>query len=696
MRHFLLWIAFLELLCGHVLAQGPENLIRNGSFESVELRGEREEPSEWKVKAGQPGLGLPHAEALFEILDDPNQAHSGKRYVRLKGQGEHMAAIQSSQWDGPLSAGIYEYALWVRGVPGQRFSFGNWIWSKGTTFEVTSEQWHHIKMWFFHDGKEVRPSDFPLQIKLESTAEDPHASVWMEVDDVVVREVTAGLANAFGSHMVLQRGQPIIVRGWAKTAGQHVDVGFASQSRQVVADEKGRWAAEFPAMTAGGPYTIDIDDFTAADDVMLGDVWLCAGQSNMEFGLNLVNGIYEQAPEAIAEADRPSLRLWSAAHQVQTEPAFGYRLRQNNGIRGWQTRWRRCSPETVKQGVWGGFSAVGYYFGQEIQQQQDVTIGLMMVTRGGTPIESWMRPQSFERIPAGQTQLDPVSDLPADSPLLKLPDLPEGLPPQSEAYNSEAIHHVHHQFGTGTPDKAAFQLGSACYNGILAPVIPYPVKGVLWYQGENNGKDAYYRKKLELMMGGWRDAFGQADLPFVIVQLCNWRSPEPDMAFHQVREAQLEAVQADPHAVLAVTIDLADAEGDGYGPGEIHPKNKRDVGHRVALAARKLVYGEDVVASGPTLKVVAWERGQAVLSFDNIAEGLDSRGEPLMGFELAGEDQIFVAATATIEGEHVVVSSPVVTEPRSVRYAYRSYVEPMGNLYNSAGLPASPFRTDRW
>jgi sialate O-acetylesterase len=244
----------------------------------------------------------------------------------------------------------------------------------------------------------------------------------------------------------------------------------------------------------------------------------------------------------------------------------------------------------------------------------------------------------------------------------------------------------------GLDGNKDFQHPYAVFNGLVAPVFPMAVRGVIWFQGEHNGGDVHYEAKLKAMIADWRARFGNKDLPFIIGQLCNLQAT---YGFAITRDAQFKVSQTEPNTALAVAIDLADRPGDGYGPSEIHFKNKQDVGHRMALAAKALVYGEKIVSSGPQYKSMKQEGDKIRLSFDSVGGGLDAKGGKLVGFAIAGEDQKFVGADAVIDGDTIVVSASTVPKPAAVRYAFATFV-PGCTLYNKDGLPASPFRTDDW
>ncbi|HUU60281.1 MAG TPA: sialate O-acetylesterase, partial [Phycisphaerae bacterium] len=394
-------------------------------------------------------------------------------------------------------------------------------------------------------------------------------------------------------------------------------------------------------------------------------------------------------------ANHPLLRLWHAAKQFSPTPMHSYVIRQNVYLAECQAQWNVCTPETVARGGWGGFSALGYFFGRDIQADQKVAIGLMQVAHGGTAIEAWMSAEALRTIPKDRWVIAPIARMTRDKvKITPLPTVPEGVTAPTAAY-AEAI------TATNGEPLRNYNYASACFNSLLAPVFPYAMCGVLWNQGEHNGNDRFYADKLKSLIDDWRAKFHQDNLPFLITQLCNWDTRET-MHFQWVREAQLQVSRTVPNTALAVTIDLADKPGegghgtDGYGPGEIHPIRKREVGHRNALAARALVYGEKLVASGPIYKSCKRDHGKLRIAFDSVGGGLVAKGGKLVGFRIAGADRKFVPAEAVIDGDTVVLSAPTIAAPVAARYGFEQFVRPLCNLYNKEDLPASPFRTDDW
>ncbi len=622
------------------------------------------------------------------------------------------------------------------------------------------------------------------------------------------------LHGLFTDHMVLQRDAPIPVWGWTQP-GQQVTVRLNGQEATAAAGSDGKWMVHLGPFAAGGPYTLDISgpESIALHDVLVGDVWICSGQSNMEMGI----GGVRNAAEEIAGANDANLRLYTVPKKIAYQP------RENV-----ESQWLHCTPQTVSSGGWGGFSAVAYFFGRDLREALHVPIGLIHTSWGGTVAEAWTSAEALRQMPdfteavkevqaADKTSRD-ISDLveewyqkndpgsasarwanpsleDKDWKKMSLPShwedggLPEfdgivwfrkavelpgswsgqdlvlhlgpiddrdgtffngtrvgGLDRYDQSRNYKVPGALVHsgrnviavrvldtsgpggiygepadlkieragdeaaepialagswKYHPSTPlasvksvppstDKNNPNVVTVLYNGMIAPLVPFPIKGAIWYQGESNaGRGKQYRTLLPLMIRDWRSRFGVGDFPFLIVQLANFMAQKPqpsESAWAEVREAQLLTAQRLPDTGLAVAIDIGEAN-------DIHPKNKQEVGRRLALAARAIAYGEDVEYSGPVLHGQDQEGDKIVLDFQHTDGGLVAKGGgPLKGFAVAGSDGHFVWAHARIAGDTVEVSSPEVQKPVAVRYDWAD--NPDGNLYNQAGLPASPFRTD--
>ena len=620
----------------------------------------------------------------------------------------------------------------------------------------------------------------------------------------------------FSDHVVLQRHVRVPVWGWANP-GSRVTVSFAAQTKSTTAGADGKWLVRLEKMLASSEsrvLTVAGDDHTVTvNDVLVGDVWLCSGQSNMEMGIGVCN-----VPTDIAEADFPQIRLLTVPRLISTTP-----------VEALSCHWSPCSPVTVLQGLWGGFSAAGFFFGRELYQQLKVPIGLIHSSWGGTVAEAWTSAEGLRPLGdfdarleavAKQTEQKPVdfvaeyenwcqandpgsqqgwSKTECDTTAWKTVTMPQpfeqaGLPDfdgivwfrrsfdlpavwngqkltlglgpvddidttwvngvkvgQMNRYDLNRVYTVPADVlkpgmnvlsvrvldtgGAGgftgkpeqmfiravgaTPDSAQSLAGdwqmrdsipfaklpappavpdannpnvvTLLYNGMIAPLLPFAIKGAIWYQGESNaGHAQQYRKLLPAMIRDWRARFGVGDFPFYIVQLAAFQPavPEPrDSEWAELREAQTMTAKNTTRCGLAVAIDIGEA-------ADIHPKNKAEVGRRLALCALANTYHKPIEWSGPWYKSMKKSGNRIVLRFDHVDGGLAVKGSDLQGFAIAGDDHKFVWGHAAIEGDTVVVSSPDIAGPVAVRYAWD--INPVCNLYNQAGLPAVPFRTDDW
>jgi sialate O-acetylesterase len=445
----------------------------------------------------------------------------------------------------------------------------------------------------------------------------------------------AKLASPFGDHMVLQRGRPLPIWGTA-APGERVQVAFRAASAETIADESGRWRVDLPAQELGEPATLKITATNTLElsDVLVGEVWLCSGQSNMEWSVARCG----DPEKEIADATRPTIRLYTAARGTSAEPR-----------RELQGSWQVCSPETVKD-----FSATGYYFGRELSKHLGVPIGLIHSSWGGTPVEAWIAPQDLAEEPRAQATLAKWAErIAADERQSASPHAPSRL-----------------------------------YNAMIAPLVPFALRGAIWYQGESNAHRAEeYRALFPRLLHSWRGAWGQGDFGFYFVQLANFKTNGDPREWAELREAQTMTL-ALPATGMAVTIDIGDS-------GDIHPKNKQDVGKRLALWALAQEYGRDLVKCGPLYQRTTVRGGALEVAFTH-ARGLATRdGQAPRGFEIAGADRVYHPAEARLEGERVILSSPAVAQPVAARYAWKDDPQD-ANLQNGAGLPASPFRSDAW
>jgi sialate O-acetylesterase len=620
------------------------------------------------------------------------------------------------------------------------------------------------------------------------------------------------LPRLVSSGMVLQRDAPVRIWGWAR-AGEAVTVAFQGKTYRATAGPDGQWRVQLPAMKAGGPYELKIDasNHLVLKDILLGDVWFCAGQSNMELPMRRVRDKY---PQEVATANNPRIR------QFDVPMRYDFRGPKNDVTGG---SWVSLTPETVL-----GFSAVGYFFAKEINAKYQVPVGLIKVAVGGSPAEAWLSADALRQFPKYEQQAAPYRDSAAVAgirqresagvsdwykrlhqadqgeapgqpkwsspgydasawPTMSVPgywadqtplgmvngvlwfrkevEVPASMAGQpgrlelgtlvdadSTYINGQLVGTTAYQypprkydFGPGvlkagknvitvrlisnggrggftkektyqltaggqaldlrgpwqyklgattppTPGTTTFQYQpGGLYNGLVAPALPYAIKGVLWYQGESNvGRPADYYALTSTLVQDWRTHFQRPELPFLYVQLANINAAKKEPGESNqamVRDAQRRLL-ALPRTGMAVIHDVGEWN-------DIHPLDKQTVGHRLALAAEKVAYGDaKVVASGPLYQTLKISGNQAALTFASVGTGLVAKGGgPLAGFTIAGADHKFVPAQARIEGNKVLVSSDRVAAPVAVRYAWADNPEG-ANLSNQEGLPASTFRTD--
>jgi sialate O-acetylesterase len=496
------------------------------------------------------------------------------------------------------------------------------------------------------------------------------------------RDTSLRLASVFTSHMILQRGAPVPIWGWARP-GEVVGVRFTKQFKTASADANGRWLVTLDPLAAGTPFTLTVtagDETVTIENVAVGDVWLASGQSNMEWPVS-------QAANAAGEieaAHRSCIRLFTVKKKTADQPRVN--------VTG---AWQPCSPATV-----GAFSAVGYFFARELQHVVGVPIGIINASWDGSRAEAWT--------PRGVLEADPQLKVIVErtekgiAEFLRNSAYYEDLRREWELDVARA-----EAEGRARPCKLdlPIQPGSrhrpgCLFNGMVAPLIPFAIKGVIWYQGEANTHRAdEYRVLFPTLIRSWRDRWGQGVFPFLFVQLANYAPrhqrrrigtdralSSKDSDWARLREAQAQAL-AEPRTGMAVAIDIGEAL-------DIHARNKQDVGQRLALAAQAIGYDRQIVCCGPTYESVVFEGQKAIVTFKDDGAGLCAHAESLGGFAVAGADRRFRPARATIRGTSVEVWSPQVAVPVAVRYAW--HVNPRCDLYNREGLPAAPFRTDDW
>ncbi len=486
------------------------------------------------------------------------------------------------------------------------------------------------------------------------------------------------LARVFCDHAVLQRDAPVPVWGWAE-AGTEVAVEFAGQKKTATADANGKWLVKLDALKASAePRTLTV---TAAKvtspilikDILVGEVWLGSGQSNMA----MVVDAAKDAPKERSAANLPLIRMYKM-------PAASAETAQPDSTGEWVV----CAPDTV-----GAFSATLFFFGREIHQALGVPVGLISSSVGGSPIEAWIAPEAqhaakeltsyFDvREQAREAALSPEAVKSYEHALARW----EIVAQKARAENKPVPRKPR------SPDSAQARrdrnaVVGGFFNGMIAPLIPYAIRGSIWYQGEGNAlpaKAAFYQYQLPLLVNDWRARWG-VEFPFAWVQLPNFKGE--DDGWSMIREAMLKTL-ALPKTGMSINIDIGEENN-------IHPKNKQEIGRRLSLWALGDVYAQKVAAtSGPLPADHEIRDGKMVLSFSHTDGGLVAKGGELKGFVIAGDDKKWQPARAHIEGSKVIVSSSDVKQPVAVRYAWKNF--PDCNLYNAAGLPASPFRTDDW
>lgn len=620
------------------------------------------------------------------------------------------------------------------------------------------------------------------------------------------------LPQLLSSGMVLQRNAEITLWGWAD-ADEELAISFDGQTYRTTADDAGEWQARLPEKKAGGPYVIKIqgENTITLEDILIGDVWIASGQSNMELPMERVEPLY---PQEVKTANNPHIR------HFQVPDSYNFKAPQNDIESG---SWQAATPETVPQ-----FSAVAYFFAKNIQHSQGVPIGIINAALGGSPVEAWISEETLKQFPEPYAELQRfkndklIERIMADdrkradswhnsldkkdkglrdggyiwaAPALEIkdwytmeipgywPETPKGplngvvwfrktieipaeladaeaklilgrivdadsvfvnatlvgstgyqYPPRrydvpagvlKAGENTIAVRVISQQGRGGFVLDKDYELQFAdtsinlkgewrykvgatmaplasqtfvrwkptgLYNAMIAPLLNYGIKGVIWYQGESNvGHAEEYRERFSTMIYDWREKWGQGDFPFLFAQLASFLEPvsEPmDSNWALLREAQRETLSV-PNTAMAVAIDVGEWN-------DIHPLNKKAVGDRLAAAAQKIAYDEDVVYSGPLYKSAKIKGNQIVLSFYHKGSGLIAQGDgTLKYFAIAGEDRRFVWAQAEIRGDKVVVWSDEIENPKAVRYAWADNPEG-ANLYNEEGFPASPFRTDSW
>ena len=479
------------------------------------------------------------------------------------------------------------------------------------------------------------------------------------------------LPHVIGSHMVLQRDMPLPIWGWAD-AGEEVTVKIADRRATTTADDQGRWKVRLKPLPAGGPFDMTVagKNTITLTDILIGEVWVGSGQSNMQ--LSVRRAAFPQ--RETAAADYPKIRLFEVPRKPAGKPVDDV-----------DAQWRVCSPAAVS-----GFSAVAYYFGRKLHKELDVPVGLIESAWGGTRIEPWTSQAGFAGVPGFDDVLERIAEaesIYAEAVAQTLPRYEAWLTEVRKAF--DAGKSVSKPPAWPVHPLASQKQPTGLYNAMIHPLVPFAIRGAIWYQGEAScGDGAKYAEMMKALIGGWRGVWGEGDFPFYFVQIAPYSKLYGKDQLPILWEAQTAAM-AIPNTGMIVTTDIGNVD-------DIHPNNKQDVGRRLALWALAKTYGRDnLVCSGPLYKSMTVESHKVRLSFDYVGGGLTSRNDgPLNWFEIAGEDRKFVPARGTIDGETVVVSSDKVAAPVAVRFGWDNAAEP--NLMNKEGLPASPFRTDRW
>ncbi len=477
------------------------------------------------------------------------------------------------------------------------------------------------------------------------------------------------LPALFSDNMVLQRNKPITIWGWADE-GEGIRVDFRDQRIHTRA-KNGQWKVELKALRAGGSDILRVagKNEILVRNVTVGEVWVCSGQSNMEWPMTASY----QPQQDIANSANGNIRLFTVP-----------KLKAESPVDDVKSSWKECTPDNVKN-----FSAVAYYFGRELQKTLGVPVGLIHTSWGGSPAEVWMSRDVLEN------DIDFKRDiLDSSETAMKWYQAELDKFKKEEAELAAQGKKIERR-PPGMPWRP-----TELYNGMIAPLTNYVIRGAIWYQGESNaGRARQYESLFPAMITNWRRDFNQGDFPFLAVQLAPWdknkkrtldqiveKPGESDWA--ELREAQVLTTRALSHVGLAVITDAGDKD-------DIHPAKKEIVGKRLALAARGIAYNHNIVYSGPTYQKMKVNGSKVVLHFDNVGSGLTTPDDELRGFAIAGADGKFVWADAKFDGkDRIIVSSPDVPHPVAVRYGWADY--PIVNLWNRNGLPASPFRTDNY
>lgn len=500
------------------------------------------------------------------------------------------------------------------------------------------------------------------------------------------------LPTIFADHMVLQQKKPVQVWGWAD-ANEKVSVSFGDQSKTTTADASGNWNLKLDPLNANATpqkLTIKGNNEIVLNDVLVGEVWVASGQSNMQWSVRASDNPNQE----IAAAKHPNIRLFTIQTHVAEEP-------RKQVMDGKFISWKAVTPESIPS-----FSAVAYYFGRDLQKHLNVPIGLINTSWGGTRAEAWTSKPALDAVPSLKAIGDGWKEFLATYDVEKA-KAAHAVQSEKVRKHIENVKQQNAKPGAVQKPVPAAPRGfqneftsqhrpSVLFNSMISPIVPFTVKGAIWYQGESNASRAdQYLPLMETLIKDWRNQW-KDDFSFYIVQLAGFASGKKERQpvgsndnWAELQWTQWKVTQTTPKTGLAVTNDI----GTQF---DIHPPNKQDVGHRLALQALAKDYGKSLVKSGPTYKNGAAMGNKFVVSFDDVGSGLAVRGGgELTGFWIAGPDKVWKTAKAKIEGKQVHVWSDEITNPSAVRYAWESWV-PDANLINKEGLPAGLFRTDSW
>lgn len=498
------------------------------------------------------------------------------------------------------------------------------------------------------------------------------------------------LPAIISENAVLQQDMKVPIWGWADpnekvrvTAAPIqalVGTGKISLSAKTTADKRGRWRVDLGPFPAGISLVLNVrgKNRIQVQNILVGEVWLCSGQSNMAMTVARCDNFDKEK----AEANYPAIRMFRVTNNPQAKP--------QDDVKG---RWIICSPKTV-----GGFSATAYFFGRDLYKKLKHPIGLINSSVGGTAIESW----TSMKVQKNRQDLQPIFERwammvknydaeAAKARYQKQLAVWKKRAAKARAAKKKVPRRPRPPIDPRTNRNRPAQL----YNGMIAGLIPYAIRGAIWYQGEHNARNEesaeLYTVQLPLLAKDWRTRWGQGDFPFYWVQLPNFRKRvaapvQAGSGWAMMRESMLESLKTIPNSGMAITIDAGDAT-------DIHPKNKQAYGNRLAHLALANVYHKDVAASGPIYSGSRIDKGKIIISFNHTDGGLKAKGGELRGFAIRSKDGDWQPAQAKIEGNHVIVWNPNIPNPAAVRYAWAD--NPETSLYNAAGLPASPFRTDR-